>query len=78
MTEFEELTAKAMLLPVASRAELAEILIQSLEEKDDPQIKSVWVAEIRRRDQQIRAGERVTRPAEEVLKEAREQLRCMR
>ena len=48
------------------------------EEKDDPQIKSVWVAEIRRRDQQIRAGERVTRPAEEVLREAREQLRCMR
>jgi len=78
MSELEELTTKAMSLPPASRAELAEILIQSLEEKDDPEIKSAWVAEIRRRDQQIRSGDKVTRPAADVLREAREQLRCMR
>jgi putative addiction module component len=77
MSEFEELTTKAMALPAEHRAELAELLIQSLEEQDAREIKSAWLAEIRRRDQEIRAGVAVTRPADQVLREAREQLRCL-
>jgi len=73
MSEFEELTARVMALPPKSRAELAELLIQSLEEPDEPEIKSAWLAEIHRRDQEIRAGATVTRPTEQVLREAREQ-----
>jgi putative addiction module component (TIGR02574 family) len=76
MGEFEELTTQVMALPAKSRAELAELLIQSLEEPDDPEIKSAWLAEIQRRDQEIRAGASVTRPADQVLRELREQLRC--
>ena len=56
MSEFEELTTKAMALPAENRAELAELLIQSLEEQDDRDIKSAWLAEIQRRDQEIKAG----------------------
>ncbi len=78
MSEFEEVTAKAMELPPKDRAELAELLIQSLEEEDDEIVKSAWLAEIYRRDQQIRAGAPVTKPAEQVLRDAREQLRCSR
>jgi len=78
MSELEELTTRAMALPAESRAELAEILIQSLEEKDEGEIRSAWLVEIHRRDQEIRAGEAVTKPADQVLREAREQLRCMR
>ena len=77
MSEFEELTTKAMALPAEHRAELAELLIQSLEEQDAREIKSAWLAEIRRRDQEIRAGVAVTRPADQVLREAREHLRCL-
>jgi putative addiction module component (TIGR02574 family) len=77
MSEFEELTTKAMALPAEHRAELAELLIQSLEEQDAREIKSAWLAEIRRRDQEIRAGVAVTKPADQVLREAREQLRCL-
>ena len=77
MSEFEELTTKVMALPAEHRAELAELLIQSLEEQDAREIKSAWLAEIRRRDQEIRAGVAVTRPADQVLREAREQLRCL-
>jgi hypothetical protein len=40
MSEFEELTTRVMALPVECRAELAELLIQSLEEPDDTEIKS--------------------------------------
>lgn len=74
MSKFEELTTQVMALPPKSRAELAELLIQSLEEPDDPEIKSAWLAEIQRRDQEIRSGASVTRPADQVLRELREQL----
>jgi len=76
MGELEDLTARAVALPARSRAELAEILIQSLEVEDGAALKSAWLSEIRRRDREIRAGASVTRPADEVLREAREQLRC--
>ncbi len=75
MSDLEELTTKAMALPAESRAELAELLIQSLEEMDDKDIKSAWLAEIQRRDREIRAGAAVTKTAEQVLREARAQLR---
>lgn len=77
MSEFEELTTRAMALPIESRAELPELLIQSLEEQDTSELKSTWLAEIRRRDHEISAGVSVTKPAALVLREAREQLRCL-
>jgi putative addiction module component (TIGR02574 family) len=77
MSAFEELTTKAMALPAEYRAELAELLIQSLEEQDAKEIKSAWLAEIQRRDQEIRAGAAVTKPADQVLREARAHLRCL-
>jgi hypothetical protein len=77
MSEFEELTTRAMALPAEYRAELAELLIQSLEEQDAKEIKSAWLAAIQRRNQEIRAGAAVTRPADQVLREAREHLRCL-
>jgi putative addiction module component (TIGR02574 family) len=76
MSEFEELTTKVMALPAENRAELAELLVQSLEEQDAREIKSAWLAEIQRRDQEIRVGAAVTKPADQVLREARAQLRC--
>jgi putative addiction module component (TIGR02574 family) len=78
MNEFEEVTAKALALPAKSRAELAELLIQSLEEEDDKDLKAAWLSEIHRRDQEIRMGASVTKPAEQVLREAREHLRCLK
>ena len=77
MGEFEELTMRVLALPSTSRAELAEFLMQSLDEIDNQEIKSAWLTEIHRTDQEIRAGASVTRPADEVLKEARRQLRCL-
>jgi putative addiction module component (TIGR02574 family) len=77
MSEFEELTTRALALPAKGRAELAELLIQSLEETDDKDLKAAWLAEIHRRDQEIRAGAPVTKSADQVLREAREHLRCL-
>ncbi len=55
MSELEELTTRALALPAKGRAELAELLIQSLEEVDDKDVKPAWLVEIYRRDQEIRA-----------------------
>jgi len=78
MSEFEKVTVEALALPAQNRVELAEMLIQSLDEEEDAEIKSAWLAEIRRRDQEIKEGKSVTRPAVEVLKEAREMVRCVK
>jgi putative addiction module component (TIGR02574 family) len=78
MSEFEEVTANALALPAKSRAELAELLIQSLEEEDDKHLKAAWLSEIHRRDQDIRIGASVTKPAEQMLREAREHLRYLK
>ncbi|GAG13180.1 unnamed protein product [marine sediment metagenome] len=78
MSKFEEVTSKAMTLPPENRAELAELLIQSLDEREDEEVRSAWLSEIRRRDREIRSSASVTKPAEQVLREAREELRCMK
>jgi hypothetical protein len=48
MSEFEELTTRALALPAKGRAELAELLIQSLEETDDKDLKAAWLVEIKK------------------------------
>ena len=63
MTDFEKITTQVLSLPAEKRAELAEILIQSLDEKEDKDIKSAWLLEIQRRDQEIRSGKAVCEPA---------------
>lgn len=77
MTEFEDIRMKAMSLPPRERAELAELLIQSLDEPQDEAVKSAWLDEIHRRDQEIRSGANVTVPADQVVAEARRAVRCI-
>jgi len=76
MTDFDKITSNLLALPVEKRATLAEILIQSLDEKESDHVRSNWLLEIQRRDQEIRSGQDVTKPAELVLKEVRAKLRC--
>jgi putative addiction module component (TIGR02574 family) len=76
MSEFEELSIKVMSLPVESRANLAEMLIQSLDEQDDASLRDSWLKEIQRRDEEIKSGKVETIPAREALLGARNSLRC--
>lgn len=78
MSEFEDLATRVLALPSESRAELAELLIQSFDENDELQTNADWLLEIKRRDSEIRSGTAALKPAEQVLREAREQLRCMK
>ena len=78
MNELEKLEADLLTLPVHSRAALARALIGSLDEAVDENAETLWVAEIRRRDENLRNGRASSRAADEVLREARERLRCMK
>lgn len=77
-TEFERLRDDLLTLPVDSRASLAQALIRSLDDSVDDNAESLWLEEIRRRDAEIRSGSAKLKPAEQVLREARELLRCLK
>ena len=68
----EQLELEALSLPRHLRARLAERLISSLDE--EAEIEREWLEEAERRLARIEAGEAQTRPAEDVLREARSRL----
>jgi putative addiction module component (TIGR02574 family) len=78
MNELEKLQADLLALPMNSRASLARALIESLDETVDENAEALWIAEIRRRDENLRGGSASTRPVDEVLQNARERLRCLK
>ncbi|MDX6383388.1 MAG: hypothetical protein QOK48_961 [Blastocatellia bacterium] len=77
-TEFEELKGDLLTLPLESRAALAHALIESLDETAEDEAESLWMAEIQRRDLEIRAGTAKLKPLDQVLRDARELLRCLK
>jgi len=78
VTEFERLKEDLLMLPPESRASLARTLIQSLDESVDEQAESLWLEEILRRDAEIRSGTANLKPAQQVLQEARDLIRCLK
>jgi hypothetical protein len=56
MRSIEQLTAELLALPSASRAILADKLVESLEFDIDPAIQSAWVTEAQRRHDEILDG----------------------
>ena len=77
-TEFEQLKGDLLSLPIESRASLAQALIESLDDAIDDNAESLWLEEIRRRNNQIRTGEAKLKPADQALRKARELLRCLK
>jgi putative addiction module component (TIGR02574 family) len=66
-----ELSARAKTLSPEERAQLAEILLESLEEAAPSEISAEWEREIARRVAAYERGESVTYAAEDVFAEAR-------
>lgn len=67
----ESLAVEALRLSPAERAELADKLIDSL---DDEPLSAEWAAEIDRRVREIESGTVTCRPVEELLAELRGKL----
>ena len=62
----KELYEKASELPPQDRAELAGLLLESIEEPSDEGVEEAWAAEIERRMTEFRAGRVKTIPWSEV------------
>ena len=67
-----QLKSELLQLPMDQRAELAHILIHSLDEGADADVEAAWDAELARRMEQIERGEARGEPAESVFAQLRE------
>jgi putative addiction module component (TIGR02574 family) len=67
----EQLAQEAMKLPAASRAVLADQIVESLDFAEPDEIQRLWVAEALRRRDEVRSGTIKPIPGEEVMAEVR-------
>ena len=67
----EELEAAALKLEPKSRARLAELLLESLEQLSPEENARIWAEEAQRRSAAIDAGSLTSQSAEDVFREAR-------
>ena len=74
MRSIEELTQELLSLPSASRALLAEKLVESLEFDTDPEIQSAWLTEAKKRRNEIRNNAVQPISGEEALAQVRQLL----
>jgi hypothetical protein len=73
-TTVENLAEQAMKLPTESRARLADMLVESLDAADLTQLDHLWIAEAKRRRDEVRAGDTETISGEEALRSVRDSL----
>lgn len=66
-----ELSERARQLPPQERAELAEGLLESLQDGASSEVDTAWDAEILKRISEYELGEVVLSPANEVFAQAR-------
>jgi hypothetical protein len=67
----EELKAEALRLDPAARAELARLLLASLDAMSEAEIDRLWIDEAIARDDELDRGAARAYPADEVLARAR-------
>ncbi len=65
----QEIYREASELPDRDRAELAGMLLESLEGEPDPEVEAAWAEEVERRIRQIDSGEVKLIPWEQVRAE---------
>ncbi len=74
-TTVEKLAEQAMNLPTESRARLADLLVESLDAGDLGHFDRLWVAEAKRRRDEVRSGRVETVPGDEALQKVRDVVR---
>ena len=71
----KELAQKAMELSTEDRAELADLLVESLGATQLGRIDRAWLADAKRRRDEIRSGKASTVPASEAVRKVRDALK---
>ena len=68
---FDELSKKAKELALEERAQLAQQLMESVDQESDPEVEAAWETEIASRIARYERGEAKLIPASEVFEAAR-------
>ena len=71
MRSIEQLTEEILSLPSASRAILADKLVESLEIETDSAIQSIWITEAKKRRDEVRDGSVQAIPGDQALAQVR-------
>ena len=74
-TTVEQLAKQAMTLSTESRARLADLLVESLDSEELGRIDQMWIAEAKRRRDEVRAGRVEAIPGEKALRKVRDALK---
>jgi putative addiction module component (TIGR02574 family) len=69
-----ELSEKALTLSAAERAQLAQLLLQSVEEEAEAEVDAEWDAELARRVAALEAGTTRLHRSEDVFEQARRRI----
>jgi len=69
-TTAQKVCIEVLSLPKESRAEIAERILASLEDKTDSKAEKAWKTVVRRRRAEIYSGKAKVRPAEDVMRDA--------
>ena len=72
---FEDLAAQALSLPAEARARLADLLVESLDGDSLTAVDGLWLAEAKRRRDEIRRGSVRPIPGDEALRAVRDAIR---
>ena len=68
---YDLLKAEITSLTEQQRAELAHLLIQSLDVETQDKVETAWADEPNRRSREIREGSAIARPSEQIFAEIR-------
>jgi putative addiction module component (TIGR02574 family) len=74
-SKIKEIEKEALKLSIRERARLAEYLISSLDEEEDPEAERLWIEEAKRRYKEYKEGKVKTKPAKLVFKKVHSKLK---
>jgi putative addiction module component (TIGR02574 family) len=74
-TTIEQLAEQALKLPSESRAKLADLLVESLDVDELGEVDRSWMAEAKRRRDEVREGRVKTIPGDRARRRVRDSLR---
>jgi len=72
---FEKLAEQALALPSESRAQLADLLVESLDGDNSGRIGHLWLPVAKHRRDELRSGIVKTVPGEEALRKVRDSIK---
>jgi putative addiction module component (TIGR02574 family) len=73
-TQFDQVAADAMKLPLRERVRLAQQLVSTLDDKSDANVEELWFIEAKRRLDELHAGKVEGIDANDAFRMARENL----